>query len=254
MEQGRRAVEALSAVEVQAGVVEQLTALDVNELPQQLVLRTTNPILLAFKYVHTDPPPRLTLEVTRHRVVEVQEAVVDSAAYQTLFTRDGLAVTTANLVVRNSRKQFLKVNLPADSEVWSAFVDGKPEKPAMGEDGSDTVLVKIINSTRGFPVQLVYATQGSGIGGLGAVRAELARPEILVTRSRWDVYLPEGVSYGEPSSNMDVVVVGVHEDLADLARQQEAAAAQQAVEPLKISIPTSGVHFAFDKLLSLIHI
>jgi len=40
VEQGRLAVEALSAVEVQASTKSQLTDLDVNDLPQQLVLRT----------------------------------------------------------------------------------------------------------------------------------------------------------------------------------------------------------------------
>ena len=69
VEQGRIAIEALSAVEVQPAAIEQLSAVDIKELPQQLILRTTNPILLAYKYVHADPPHRLALNVTRHRVL-----------------------------------------------------------------------------------------------------------------------------------------------------------------------------------------
>jgi len=131
VEQGRIGVEALTAVEVQPAVADQLSSLDIAELPRQLILKTTNPILLAYKYVHVDPPPNLALAVTRHKVLGVQEAAIDRAEYRTLFTSDGLWVTTAEFTMRNSRKQFLRVRLPADSSVWSAFVDGRPEKPAL---------------------------------------------------------------------------------------------------------------------------
>ncbi len=252
VEQGRLAVEALSAVEVQASTKTQLTDLDVNDLPQQMVLRTTNPILMAFKYVKAEQPSQLVLSVTRHQVVEVQEAAIDQADYTTLFTSDGLAVTTARFTVRNSRKQFLRVELPEGSTVWSAFVDGRPEKPALGEEKSNEVLIKIITSTRGFPVQLVYATDGDKIRGLGRLRPTLPRPDILVTSSRWDVYVPDGLSYGDPSSNMEMVVTGVRRDLDELEREmasaQQDAAKHRAVEPLRIAVPTSGIHFAFEKL------
>jgi hypothetical protein len=252
VEQGRLAVEALSAVEVQASTKTQLTDLDVNDLPQQMVLRTTNPILMAFKYVKAEQPSRLVLSVTRHQVVEVQEAAIDQADYTTLFTSDGLAVTTARFTVRNSRKQFLRIELPEDSTVWSAFVDGRPEKPALGEGDGNEVLIKIITSTRGFQVQLVYATDGAKIRGLGRLNSTLPRPDILVTSSRWDVYVPDGLSYGDPSSNMGIVVTGVRRDLDELEREmtgaQQDAAKHRAVEPLRIAVPTSGIHYAFEKL------
>ncbi len=256
VEQGRIAVEALSAVEVQPAATEQLSALDIKELPQQLVLRTTNPILLAYKYVHADPPHRLALNVTRHRVLGTQEAVIDRADYRTLFTRDGLFVTTANFVVRNSRKQFLRVQLPEGSQIWSVFVNGKQENPARsdGDDEEETssVLIKILNSTRGFPVQIVYATEGDGIRRLGKVAAALPRPDILVTESRWDAFLPAEMRYGAPSTNMDIVRVGApvsaSELEAEFAKLGDAAGAQQALEPLRITVPTSGVHYAFEKL------
>ncbi len=253
VEQGRLAIEALSAVEVQATTTDSLLALDINELPQQLVLRTTNPILMAYKYVTAETPTRLVLTVTRHKVVDVQEAAIDEAHYRTLFTSDGLAVTTARFVVRNSRKQFLRIELPKDSEVWSAFVDGRPEKPALGEGGdADSVLIKIITSTRGFPVQLVYATSGSKIRGLGRLRSTLPSPDILVTHTRWDVYVPEGLSYGALSSNMEIELPGVLEKLETLSDEMmgasEDGARQRAVEPLRIAVPSDGWHYAFKKL------
>ena len=180
IEQGRIAVEALSAVEVEASSVSQLSSLEPNELPQQLVLKTTNPILLAYKYVHVEPAYHLGLKITRHKEIDIQSATIDRADYRTLYTKDGLAVTAATFIVRNSRQQFLRVALPKDSRVWSAFVDGKAEKPALAEEKKNgisvpNVLIKIINSAQGFPVALVYQTPVSEVGTIGFLKAALPK-------------------------------------------------------------------------------
>ncbi|MCG8462640.1 MAG: hypothetical protein MI919_40665 [Holophagales bacterium] len=258
VEQGRLAVEALSAVEVQPAAVEQLSTVDVAELPRSLILRTTNPILHAYKYVGEGR--RLELRLTRHRVVDVQEAAIDLATYRTLYTRDGLAVTHARFDVRNSREQFLRVLLPEGSKVWSAFVDGKPEKPARasgspdeesgtGESASTTetgeeILLRILHSTRGFPVELVYETPAGPIRGLGKVRGELPRPAILVTRSRWEVWVPDGITYRRPGGEMELV--------AGRSTEEENARALaelgDAMAPLRLEVPRDGVRFVFEKL------
>ena len=261
VEQGRIGVEALTAVEVQASRMDQLSSMDPSELPQQLILRTTNPILLAYKYVRTDAPFSLGLTITRHQEIDVQEATIDTAEYRTLYTRDGLAVTTARYTVRNCRKQFLKVELPRDSEVWSVFVDGKAEKPALiGEAGEGEgeaavtrdareVLIKIINSSSGFPVEIIYATEVSTIGALGRVRGRLPRPDMVVTNTRWDVFLPADVAFGSARSNMDLVDGGT----AVTAEEMRASAASSQTDatksgPLRIQVPTSGVRYSFSKL------
>ena len=249
VEQGRLAVEALSAVEVQPVESERLTPLDLTELPRQLVLRTTNPILMAYKYVQA--PFRLVLEVTPHELVELQPAAIDTARYRTFFTRDGLAVTTARFAVRNSGEQFLRLLLPEGSQVWSTFVDGRSVKPArsVDEEGMPWHLVKIIHSTRPFPVELVFETPVTPIHGLGAVRGVLPRPEILVTHSHWDVYVPDGVRYGAPGGTLEVVTEGVRVSAEDLAAAvAEGEGERQAMEPLRLQVPTAGVHFAFEKI------
>lgn len=253
VEQGRIAVEALSAAEVTPSATDELTPIEVNELPRQLVLQTTNPILLAFKYVRAVPEPRLALRVTRHRVVDVQEAAIDSAEYKTLFTRDGLSVTTARFMVRNARKQFLRIVLPEDSEVWSVFVAGRPEKPALaeGEDEDGSLLIKIVNRTEGFPVDVIFATRAGSIGRLGTVRARLPRPDILVTETRWDLYLPEGLDYRPATSNLNVMRARApvsQEDMERALSQLNDIRGGANAAPLHITVPATGVHYAFHKL------
>jgi len=258
VEQGRIAVEALAAVEVQVASSAQLSSLDPSELPQQLILKTTNPILLAYKYVHVDPPYALALRMTRHREIDVQTAAIDSADYRTLFTTDGLAVTTARFLVRNSRKQFLRVQLPRQAELWSATVDGKPEKPADASDGADDadaapeILIKVINSVQGFPVEIIYATPVSAMRSLGRVNAHLPRPDMVVTRSRWDLYLPDRFHYGTPTTNMDLLSNGtpVSRDAlqAELAALDRARSGPRQLQPLQLEVPRAGVHFGLEKL------
>jgi len=256
VEHGRIAIEALTAVEVRAATVERLSGLDINELPQQLVLKTTNPILLAYRYVNAKPPFKLALKITRHKEIDVQVATIERADYKSLVTRDGLAVTTARLMVRNSQRQFLRLALPPESRVWSVFVDGKPEKPAFAADGDEAdgsaVLVKMINSARGFPVDIVYATPVQNINGLGKVSSRLPRPDMVVTHSRWDVFLPIGPRYYSVESTMDLIQRGllVNPRVAGgevMARASDAYQAQMG-QPLRITVPTQGIQFAFEKL------
>lgn len=253
VEHGRIAIEALTAVEVQAGVIEQLSSLEINELPRQLVLKTTNPILLAYKYVQ--PPFKLALNVTHHEEIDVQVATIEKAEYETLFTRDGLAVTTANFIVRNSRRQFLRLNLPQEANIWSVFVDGRAEKPAHSDSDdvldSKQVLIKMINSADGFPVKIIYAMPAEPLGPLGKISSQLVRPDMVVTHTYWDVFLPGGIHYQKPRSNMQIVSHGQSVNPAELRRNrldQEAFNVKLDNQPLQITVPTQGIHFAFEKL------
>ncbi len=185
--------------------------------------------------------------------MDVQEAAIDVAEYRTLFTRDGLSVTSASFTVRNARKQFLRVRLPENSELWSVFVAGRAEKPALvEEDGVRFLLIPIVNRTEGFPVEVVYATRGGTIGGLGTVRARLPRPDILVTSSHWDLFLPEGLDYQRPSSNMDVVesgrAVSEQEMRDELSAISDTRNVSGVAEPLLIHVPTTGIRYRFEKL------
>jgi len=241
VEHGRIAVEALSAVEVQATKIEQLSTVDVNELPQQLVLKTTNPILLAYRYVHVEPPYALALKVTRHKALDVQIATIEHAEYRTLVTIDGLAVTTANFRIRNSRKQFLRLQLPEKSEVWSVFVEGKAEKPAQASDSAKSVLIKMMNSTHGFSLQVVYATQLPALHSSGNMAMMLPQPDMVVTHSQWDVYLPDERIYEIADTNMEEGLRGKRTNFKASVKDGRGGAIQ-------VTVPVQGKHFAFNKL------
>jgi len=265
MEQGRLAVEALSAVEVQAVEAGQAQPLDAQELPRQLLLRTTNPVLLAFKYVHSEPPLAMGLEIKHHEEMKVQVAAIDQARYQSLLTRHGLMLTRAQYQIRNRRKQFLRVDLPAGSELWSARMNGEPVKPARG-DVPTAVLVPLTNSERAFEVELVYASAVGRLGLAGWAEGGLPVPDIVETRSTWDVYLPADLAYGAVDSNMTRVEApaGALDQGLDaralLASKADALAGERLVTadgaqaagalPLALELPEQGVRYRFEKLFA----
>lgn len=249
VEQGRIAVEALSAVEVQPAASVSLSSLDLSELPQQLILKTTNPILLGYKYVKVEPAYELRLKITRHKEIDTQSATIDLASYRTLYTRDGLAVTTAEFRVRNTHNQFLRLALPEGSKVWSATVGGSAEKPALaeaaGESSRAEVLIKIISSSQGFPVTITYQTPVPRIQSFGTVRGILPKPDMVVTKSEWHVFLPDEVGYWGPRTNMRIVTSN---QIVSPQHIQNEMASGDSSGSAPLNLPTSGVRFTFEKL------
>ena len=249
VQHGRIAVEALTAVEIQATEAVHLSTLAINELPQQLVLKTTNPILLSYKYVNTDQPHRLSLSMTRHEELAVQVAAIEQARYQTLITDDGLAVTTARFDVRNSRQQFLRLGLPAGSEVWSVFVNGQPEKPArastQAQQLTQDILIKMLNATSGFPVEVIYATPIKPLGFLGRLEASLPQPDMVVTQTSWDLYLPVGPVYHDIDTNLQITA---QQQAVTGQLLNEAVMQDQRQQPLRLTVPAQGLRFSFEKL------
>jgi hypothetical protein len=239
VERGRIGVEALAPFQVDVASSERLSPVDPAELPEQLLLRTDNPILHAYRYAQATPAPQFAVRITRHAQIQTLQATVEEAHYRTLYTAGGLAVTTARFTVRNRRQQFLRVRLPEGSEVWSARVDGQTEEPAEeGEDGDRAVLLNIVSAADAFAVELVYATPVPGLGAFGRVRAELPRLDVVVTRSIWELYLPRGARYMDPESSMSLVSIG---------RADPAVLAEDARD-LSIEVPAEGVRYVFSKM------
>jgi hypothetical protein len=127
--------------------------------------------------------------------------------------------------------------LPEDSEIWSVFVAGQAEKPAFAETA---FLIRIVSGNEAFPVEVVYATRIPRMGRLGSVALKPPRPDLLVTETRWDWYLPEGVDYRKPSTNMNVVVEENPVAMEDVARE--------VTEAFRIHVPVAGIHYSFQML------
>jgi hypothetical protein len=109
----------------------------------------------------------------------------------------------------------------------------------------------MINSTNAFPVEIVYATPVGALSFFGAIDLNLPRPDMVVTNTRWDLFLPQGPDYRAPDSNMDILQSGrpVNPEVAArLALARTADALELYGQPLRINVPQRGIHFSFEKL------
>lgn len=272
-EKGYIGIEARTNVEITVTDVSGANRIDVKELPYQIIGRTKRPILLAYKYLKH--PYTIILDIKKHEEIPVLSAVIDSASFITLVVEDGKSITKGTYYVKNNRKQFLELDLPPNSRVWSTFVSGGPVKPAKSKKG--TILVPLSKSTGGesrvsFPVEIVYITETPGMGYFGTSGFMLPRVDIPISRADLILYLPEEydflrfdgtmkkikerrhyipeipapTAFGGATSNamMESQVANVEE-----FRGAVQKAAEKGVLPVQVSVPQRGKVYRFSKLM-----
>lgn len=271
-EKGLIGVAASTNVELAANKLEHATVIDIRELPSSIWTRTTNPILLAFKYL--GHPFAIHLDVTRHEELPVLVAAIDSADYATLLTEEGKILNEAIYQVRNNVKQFLRISLPKGATLWSSFVGSKPVKAAKDKDGN--ILIPLEKSQlygeqiAQFPVEIVYLDENVKMGLMGQLKLKLPQTDIPISQLNWATYLPLDYRYLNFDGDVKPVKQPLRRQVALLRKAEErrkrpigtqSAAPQQmlfeqvdelqqrGVLPIKIKIPRQGRLYNFSKLL-----
>ncbi len=273
-EKGYFGLAAATNVELAVNKVDHVSPIDVKELPQAIWSSSSNPILLAFKYLNH--PFSIDIDVTRHEEVPVLVAAIDSADYVTLQTDEGKNLTKAIFQVRNNVKQFIHLALPKDAVLWSAFVAGKPVKPAKDKNGA--VLIPLEKSQSSgesltqFPVEVVYLDKINKFGFLGAGKLVLPNTDIPVSILNWSIYFPGDFVYFNFGGDLKEAkytghrqgsfgrMVSMKAEMADkMLSSNYQVMPQQSLEqssnnlrgvlPIKIDIPTEGRLCRFSKML-----
>jgi hypothetical protein len=280
-EKGHIGVVALANVELSAPKLTGATAIDVRELPPEMIAMTGQPILLAFRYVaETFDIP---LAIKKHEDVSVLVTLVDSAVMTTMQTMDGRRITKVVYNVRNNRQQFLRLAMPEGVDIWSASVSGKSIRPA--KDEQKRILVPLVRSEgissglAAFPVEIVYVEKTDDPARkpppTGTLHIELPRASEPVTHLMVNLYLPKEGKYTRPWSSelwLDGPLTAVKEfrrlmgmpdqppiDAQVAANAIQAAAQAQAdavvthagATPIRVNLPIDGQLFRLEKILVL---
>lgn len=160
---------------------------------------------VAFKFqknreTTTKFPFKASIEVKRHEDIKVYEATIDSTFINTVINEEGQIFTKAIFNVKNTRKQFLKVTLPKNAEIWSVYVDNKSVKPAITDETKNIYAIPLSksiqenNNTQSFPVEVVYNNKSKfffllnylGITNIKAISTELASNKV-----EWKIFFPQ---------------------------------------------------------------
>jgi hypothetical protein len=125
--------------------------------------------------------------------------VIESVKGTALFLQEGKILYKMVYSVRNSYKQFMELELPGNTTIWTVMVDNKREKASRNKKGK--VLIPLVRSTgsgdrlRSFNVQLVYTQPGEEFRLKGGSQCFFPKTDIFINKIRMEMFLPEGYSY-----------------------------------------------------------
>lgn len=148
---------------------------------------------LVYRYVR--PGYKLGLDVRRFDEAEVLQTIVDSAKFTSVVAADGQMMTEMSLSVRNNGRQFLEVQLPANSTVCSAFVAAQPVRPSL-RDGRLLLPIESSGADDGaMPVELTYVGTNAFPKSQGMVGFASPRFDVPLKNAHWEVFLPPDYNY-----------------------------------------------------------
>ncbi len=192
-ETGELLVEGVGAMELKATESGGLRRMDVREAGAITRSLSHFPLQAAFRYNRrASEAPKLQLEWRQFLDADVLSAVAERATVTTLTNVEGRSLTEVSLRVRNHAKPFLKVELPAGAQLFSAEVEGERVKPVEGTDGTRVPLLRAgLDSSKAYTVSFVYLYSGARFGKTGAYDMGLPKLDIPINLLTWEVSLPD---------------------------------------------------------------
>jgi hypothetical protein len=182
---------AAEGAEVELNLSGNLLPADLLEIPGD-VRAFGGSVTAVLKYAGV--PDAATAVVTEHEDAEVLTAIVERLNASTVVVGSGTEATWLDLTVKNNRKQFLKLRLDEEIEVWSLLVDGEPARPKRSE-GQVFVPLPRGDGERTAVISLVLLRRGEPMPGLGTTRPSLPGLDVPVSEAMWTLYLPPGPRY-----------------------------------------------------------
>jgi hypothetical protein len=182
------AVEVLGAGEIkerQPAGLEEAEAADLG----QLISSRQSPSLIAFRLSPGDGKSvrSLSLGVARYTPQAVLTANIEEAEYNALVTTDGKMLVQARFAVRNNQRNFVKLNLPTTSVLWSASVAGRPIRPGKAPDGSLLLPLEKMRTgdeTPAFVVEVSYMDHTPAWADKGHLQLSLPAVDLPISKSR----------------------------------------------------------------------
>ncbi|HEU4507983.1 MAG TPA: carboxypeptidase-like regulatory domain-containing protein [Pyrinomonadaceae bacterium] len=219
-ETGELLVEGIGAIELQAAESGGLRRMDVKEAGAITRSLSHHPLQAAFRYNRrASDAPKLQLEWKQFQDADVLSAVAERATVTTLTNAEGRSLTEVTLRVRNHAQPFMKVELPAGAQLFSAEVEGERVKPVQGADGSRVPLLRAgLDSSKAYTVSFVYTSSGSQFTKSGTYDMGLARLDIPINLLTWEVLLPERLQvkqFGGNALAAELVPAAVQTALAE---------------------------------------
>lgn len=245
-------LENLTADEVAPSTLRGVTTISPAELPPGLTETVRRQAVAAYRVA--DEAAGLVWQRQLREQEAGLAASINLADLTTVLHADGRYRARAAYHIRNFRLQFLELELPADSRVWSVLVAGQPVRPArvVRADRTVTLLPLQKTSAGDFSAKVIINYAGHVGRPLGRwTRVSPPAPRILgdvpVSRTLWTLLLPREyqISLVNNGSNVDQVAVAYHREERQLSFLDEL---RQMVQVASISSKSGAGIKAWDNL------
>jgi hypothetical protein len=196
-ETGAIGIVAESAVEVDVQPGPELEKLEFHQLPPKILAMSSRPVLYSYKY--SRHPYHLDIAIHKHEQLEGISTVIESARGTALFLQEGKMLYKMDYTVRNSYKQFIELELPPNSSIWTVMVDNKREKASRNKKGK--ILIPLLRSSgngdrlKSFNVRLIYTRPFEEFRLKGSSEYCFPKTDIFINKIRLEMFLPQGYSY-----------------------------------------------------------
>jgi hypothetical protein len=238
-------------------------AVDVRQLPQEMVTSAVSPIIKAYRYHAAGS--RIRLSAVRLPEIEPKSGSVDRVRAFSVVSAEGKVLTDLKISLRNRLSPTLALEVPEGVEVRSAHLDGVAIQPSRDEKGRLVLPLKRSEGTerlKPFTVQVVLESRVDPLGLAGERRLALPAIALPVSSAEWSVFLPSNNAYSglegdvdpeplaaeaswhQPVGSAAPVRVGARNRDADVAALETSGAGTMSV---RIEIPRSGIRLELDR-------
>lgn len=175
--------------------------IEASEIPGEYKGFLQNPILKAYHFSTT--PHWIDLNISGYSSQQMINIAADYAKYTTSIDRNGQAVTTAEYRIKNSSLQFLSMELPEKSELWTVKVND--DKKRVSSSGGGKYLIPLPrnqNTDDPIKVEINYAQKNDELGKSADLKLSAPALNLETMFSRWIVQVPDNYNITEYAGNM----------------------------------------------------
>lgn len=243
-ESGVLAIAARPPLQVLENKADGLVKLDTREIPDWAG-RPDNSVVLAYRFAR--PSYRLSVQAKHFDEAEVLQALVENVRLTSVVSDDGQTMTEFAFSIRNNGRQYLEIELPGNSEIWSAFVAGQPVRPSKRE-GKVLLPLEQANSGEAASVQLIYVGTNAFPRAKGAVAMSSPKLDVPLKDARWELYLPPDFDYGQFKGSMarDVSTIAATANFT-LNQYEQQEAQRKAAMQSEVTSDLWGANYQLSK-------
>ncbi|MCP4347656.1 MAG: hypothetical protein GY795_19295 [Desulfobacterales bacterium] len=181
------AVGSKANVEIGEARAKQVERRDVRFLPREIQQFAKGHALFYYKTLDRDFA--LQFNIKSHEKAPVVTTLIERTEADSVLTDAGTLMTKAVYHIKNNQAQFLRLRLPENSKLLSAFLKGQEVQPALDKD---YLLIPIEKSAgNSFPIEIAFLTRADPFGILGMRSIHLPENKLPIGELVWRLYTPD---------------------------------------------------------------